>query len=351
MEPVRTCLCLLTRTIGDGSQQVLLGRKKTGLGAGNITGIGGHVEPGETTSQAAARELKEEAGVCVEAAGLRHLAELAFVFPTRPAWDQTISVFRTGQWDGDPAESAEIAPQWFPVTQLPLDEMWDDARYWLPRALAGEHMRGTFTYADDCQTVAHFAVEGRPVLIYIYGPPATGKLTVAEKLADLTGYPLFHNHLTVNAVRSVFPFGTGAFDQVVRRLRLDVFDTAARTGISLIFTNNSAWAGPSGRAHFATFADTAERAFTANGGRTVFVQLGAPLATLEERLSADSRRAHGKLLDAVRLREMVSSLDPSPLHPDDLTIDTATVSPDQAARTIAQYITARPLPRLSGQLR
>ena len=32
--------------------------------------------------------------------------------------------------------------------------MWDDARYWLPRVLAGERLRATFTYAADCETVA-----------------------------------------------------------------------------------------------------------------------------------------------------------------------------------------------------
>lgn len=32
-------------------------------------------------------------------------------------------------------------------------------------------------------------------LIFIYGLPATGKLTVAQELAKRTGYKLFHNHL------------------------------------------------------------------------------------------------------------------------------------------------------------
>jgi 8-oxo-dGTP diphosphatase len=145
----RTCLCLLIR---DG--QVLLGRKKTGLGRGKITGVGGHVEPGETPGQAAARELKEETGVLAAPAALVHMAELAFTFPTRPAWDQTISVFTATAWDGEPAESAEIAPAWFPAGALPLDQMWDDARYWLPRVLAGEYITGTFTYTGDRTTVA-----------------------------------------------------------------------------------------------------------------------------------------------------------------------------------------------------
>jgi len=33
-------------------------------------------------------------------------------------------------------------------------------------------------------------------LVFIYGPPAVGKLTVANALAKVTGFKVFHNHLT-----------------------------------------------------------------------------------------------------------------------------------------------------------
>lgn len=45
-------------------------------------------------------------------------------------------------------------------------------------------------------------------LVFIHGPAASGKLTVAKELAALTGYPLFHNHLIVDALLAVFPFGS-----------------------------------------------------------------------------------------------------------------------------------------------
>lgn len=44
-------------------------------------------------------------------------------------------------------------------------------------------------------------------LIFIYGPPAVGKLSVANALAKLTGYRVFHNHLTIDLVRSIFDWG------------------------------------------------------------------------------------------------------------------------------------------------
>jgi predicted kinase len=178
----------------------------------------------------------------------------------------------------------------------------------------------------------------KSTLIYLYGPPASGKLTVAEKLAELTGYTLFHNHVTVNAIGSVFPFGSEAYEDVLHRLRLDVFETAAKTGSNLIFTNNSAWPGPNGRARFQEFATEAQHAVETHGGRTVFVRLSAPLSILEERLPSESRRANKKLLDIGQLRQLVLNLDDSPLHGEDLCIDTSVVTADTAARSISEAL-------------
>jgi len=177
--------------------------------------------------------------------------------------------------------------------------------------------------------------------VYLYGPPAAGKLTVATRLADRTGARLFHNHLTVNALRPIFPFGSSPFTAVLHRLRLDVFATAARTGLDLVFTNNAAWSGPDGRRRFETFAAAVEDTVADNGGTTKFVQITAPTAVLERRLANDSRRAHGKLVDAQRLRDLLVTYDPTPLHPDDLVVDTAAVTADEAARRIATALTLR----------
>jgi len=158
---IRTCLCLITR--GDDLQrQVLLGFKKTGFGAGRWVGLGGHVEDGEDPVDAAVREVAEESGLLVTASGLAHLAHLEFRFPVRPAWDQTAEVFVATDFLGEPAESDEVVPRWFAVGALPLDGMWDDARYWLPVVLGGERVTARVTFADDCATVARFDPGRRP---------------------------------------------------------------------------------------------------------------------------------------------------------------------------------------------
>jgi 8-oxo-dGTP diphosphatase len=133
---------------------VLLGLKKAGFGAGKWVGLGGHIEEGEKPEGAAVREVQEESGLLVPADSLQHMASIEFRFPARPAWDQTAEVFVTSVYQGEPEESDEIAPRWFSERELPLAKMWDDAKYWLPLVLAGEHIEVLVTFAGDCATVA-----------------------------------------------------------------------------------------------------------------------------------------------------------------------------------------------------
>jgi 8-oxo-dGTP diphosphatase len=148
------CLCfLVTRSLDGAISNVLLGRKKNGFGAGNIVGLGGHIDPGETARTAAVREVAEEAGVTVAGSELSERAAVTFRFPARPEWDQHVTVFVGESWQGDPKESDEIAPEWHSAEALPLDRMWDDARYWLRRVLNGDHLNADIVFNDDCRTV------------------------------------------------------------------------------------------------------------------------------------------------------------------------------------------------------
>src|SRR5918998_3060399 len=74
-------------------------------------------------------------------------------------------------------------------------------------------------------------------LIFLHGLPGVGKLTVARELARLAGYRLFHNHLTVDLVESVFEFGSAPFVELREQTWLSVFGRAAEERLpGLVFT-------------------------------------------------------------------------------------------------------------------
>ena len=73
-------------------------------------------------------------------------------------------------------------------------------------------------------------------LIVIHGPPAAGKLTVANELSLRTYFKVFHNHLTIDCTGPVFDFGTDAFWDINLKLRVEVIAEAARQDIDLIHT-------------------------------------------------------------------------------------------------------------------
>jgi hypothetical protein len=177
-------------------------------------------------------------------------------------------------------------------------------------------------------------LQAEPTLVYLYGPPAVGKLTTAERLEERTAVPVFHNHLTVNALRTVFEFGSPAFTEVIHRVRLDVFTTAARTGTSLIFTNNSMWGGPDGERNFLAFAHAVEDGVERAGGRVVFVRLTAPLDVLTSRVDTASRRSHHKLLDPMRLEALMSASAEPVVPATALTLDMSELTADGAAHAI-----------------
>ena len=138
---------------GRPPSHILLGWKKRGLGQAQYAGIGGKIEPGESAREAAVRELREETGVSVALGDLRCLGKLTFTFPCKPEWSQIAHVFLVSAWQGQASETAEMRPAWFAIDQIPYETMWHDYSFWLSRAIQGQDVTSTFTYAADNKTV------------------------------------------------------------------------------------------------------------------------------------------------------------------------------------------------------
>jgi len=135
---------------GQGEQQkVLLGRKLTGFGAGNIVAPGGKVDPGESPLDAAVRELWEETALRVDPQDMQHRVTVYFRFPTRPLSDMDCEVFLAHTYAGVATASTELDAQWHYASRLPTQSMWQDAQHWLPRIISGECFTATVIMAPD----------------------------------------------------------------------------------------------------------------------------------------------------------------------------------------------------------
>ena len=62
--------------------------------------------------------------------------------------------------------------------------------------------------------------------VFVFGPPAVGKMTVGRALAARTGYKLLHNHMTVEPVLEIFEFGSPPFGRLVNEFRRRVIEEA-----------------------------------------------------------------------------------------------------------------------------
>lgn len=138
-----------------GVTEVLLGEKLRGLGVGHIVGPGGKVEPGETPEEAAIREVHEEVGLVIGPQALTPLARISYPFANRDALSQRSFVFSTRIFSGEIRASGEISASWWPVTEIPYERMWADAKLWLPRALSGEFIEATVVMGESNEVLSH----------------------------------------------------------------------------------------------------------------------------------------------------------------------------------------------------
>jgi len=165
-------------------------------------------------------------------------------------------------------------------------------------------------------------------LVFLHGAVASGKLTTARALRSRLGYPVFHNHLTVNLLTTIFPFGSEPFVRLREQIWLSVIGDAARTERSIIFTFAPESTVADG------FPDRLRAAVESNGGRLCSVRLEVSDRTQEARIGNASRVEAGKLSDVETLLAGRQHRSPVEQPPAELIIDTDRSSPEANAETI-----------------
>lgn len=141
----------------DSNGQVLLGRKKRGMGFGKWNGFGGKIENGETMRECAVRELYEECGILANAKDLELVADIYFDQPSDRTWSHPGVIYIVRNWKGTIKSSDEMEPKFFHADNLPYDEMWQADRIWVPMIFSGKKIKGLITFDSDGDTVISYS--------------------------------------------------------------------------------------------------------------------------------------------------------------------------------------------------
>ncbi len=169
-------------------------------------------------------------------------------------------------------------------------------------------------------------------LVFLHGLPGVGKLSVARELGKLTGFKIFHNHLTVDLVESLFEFGSQPFVELREEIWLATISKAREAKLAgLIFTfayDRTVRRG---------FIEAVQEVIESSGGDVLFVELKCSLAELERRIAEPARRKFGKLNSVELFRELRDAgafVDPG-IPAERVVVDTTELTAAETAALIA----------------
>lgn len=171
-------------------------------------------------------------------------------------------------------------------------------------------------------------------LIFIHGLPGVGKLTVANELSLLTGYKVFHNHLAVDLVGSIFEFGTTPFIELREKIWREIFERAAKERLpGIIFTFVFE------KTVTENFIDDMLRIVESNRGKVLFVELRCMKKELDKRVTSPSRQRYGKIKSVDVLNKLIAdgSIQNSSLQRHNLQIDNTRKTPSETAKFICEH--------------
>ncbi|TFK49361.1 hypothetical protein OE88DRAFT_414643 [Heliocybe sulcata] len=123
-------------------------KRKRGFAKDKYNGFGGKVEEGETSAEAAVRELQEEAGIT---AALEYSGTMLF-FSEGTDFAYHIDYYCAETYEGTITDE-EMRPEWFAIPDatvaessalpsIPFQQMWEDAEIWFPLLLAKRKFNG-----------------------------------------------------------------------------------------------------------------------------------------------------------------------------------------------------------------
>jgi len=129
-------------------------------------------------------------------------------------------------------------------------------------------------------------------LVIILGPPAVGKMTVGQALAELTGLKLLHNHMISELLFQFVPvYGPGSEDgkRLKNLFTREILETVAKSDSpGMIYTNMFNFDSPIAYEYIQSILDLYE----SHGAGTCVVELYADRDVRIERNKTENRLLH-----------------------------------------------------------
>lgn len=175
-------------------------------------------------------------------------------------------------------------------------------------------------------------------LIVIFGPPAVGKLTVAEEIAKLRDFKVFHNHMIIDLLKNFFVFDSTPFKYLSFKLKADIIEEASKNKVNLICTYVWNFAEERGLRNISHFENIVKE----NNGEIYFVELFADEATRKTRSDMEDRHRRKKALKSHEMSEyekgrILSTNGDFTHNPNYLYIDNTNIDPTTVANTVIQH--------------
>lgn len=180
----------------------------------------------------------------------------------------------------------------------------------------------------------------KPIVVFIYGPIAVGKLTIAKILSKKIGYKLTHNHALNDFIDGVFDRGTLTRDTMIEKLRYDLLENAVKSKISFVtthcyshdFVSRTGLSDPK-------YVESLEKKLVKLGAMFYPIHLKAEGKELLNRVNMDSRKIFKKLTNKKVMREHVLNRDwqSSPRLKNNFVIDNTKLSPQKVSDIIIRH--------------
>jgi hypothetical protein len=162
-------------------------------------------------------------------------------------------------------------------------------------------------------------------------------MTIGRHLAEKTGSIFIHDHLVINAVTAIYPFGAGRFENLRSLLFGDVLSEAIRTHLSIVVTHAD-------DIFWSPDFNTLLKSVTENDYDLVDILLKCDEEEHARRICDPMRLKYQKISDMEWFRRSVSQGEFRPVPSDEvnLCIDTTHVSADEVATIIANEFFDQP---------